>query len=1724
MLLSNQLVVDSAQQFVSNCIGIDLEVGKSSNRVMEIGAARGTLPELEDAGCSTLHLTQSDLPSRIRRLDEFCRPDSILVGHNLIEFDLPYLASVDPSLALHKLPVLDSLWLNPLAFPRNPYHHLVKHYQDGKLLSGQINNPVADAQLSLILLSEQYIALSEIAAQNPDLVEAWHWLTTSGSLAQGFDLLFRSIRGQEKPSYLAIQTTLKNLLKTNACTTFVETFIGNSDKLDVSANWGLAYALAWLSVSGGNSVMPPWVRHQFPSAAEFVRKLRDAPCVNANCQWCSKRHDAVKELTTWFPSHTQFRPTPTDENGKPLQQSIVEAAMRSEHVLGILPTGTGKSVCYQVPALSRFFKTGALTIVISPLVALMADQVNGLLNQGITACAAISGLLSMPERKDVLERIRLGDIGILLLSPEQLRNRTVRKALEQREIGSWVLDEAHCVSKWGHDFRPDYRYVSRFIKERAADGRIPPILCLTATAKPDVIEDMVQHFTQKVGVNLKVFNGGANRTNLVFEVIPTTPQEKMGHVHQILMHELPTDSPGGAIIYCSTRKKTADISEFLQLHNVAADFFHGALPPQQKKDVQERFINGELRVIAATNAFGMGIDKPDVRLVLHADIPGSLENYLQEAGRAGRDRKEAKCVLLYTPEDVERQFGMSARSRLSARDIQAILKSIRRLDRKKRLEGEVVATPGEILREDEESEFNASEDKGTDDTKVKTAISWLEESELLQRDENVVNVFPSSLKVKTLEEAKSRLDKASQLTNREALLSIVATLIAADPDQGITTDELTGITGLSQEHIRKAMRDLESLKICSNDMAITAFLNVGGQHSSASRLEEFSAIELDIIGTLRQVAPDVNPGDVHVLDLRQLTQQIRDIEGEKSRINPDIVMRLLRGMADDGRRSGAQGTIRLYKRGQDIKLTLQVTWSRLAEIVKQRKVAAGLVLSHLTSKLGPGTRGNDLLAETTAGELEHALDNDIQLSAETKDMGKLTERALLWLHEQEILQINKGMAVFRSAMTLRLSPEKRNFTKSDFSPLKIHYDEQVVQIHVMSEYASLGREKMADAMRLSMDYFALPKEDFIKRWLPNRDAELSRQTSPESWRKIVEDLGNSVQKRIVADERENTNVLVLAGPGSGKTRALVHRIGYLVRVRRENPNGILALAYNRHAAVEIRKRLQDLIGPDAKGVLVLTCHAMAMRLVGVSFARATKDRKNIDFNQVLRDAISLLKGDGLPPEEADDQRERLMSGFRWILVDEYQDIGKEQYELISALAGRSLQDVDSRLSLFAVGDDDQNIYAFNGANVDFIRQFEEDYSAKPSYLVENYRSTGHIIEASNSVIFPANSRMKSEHPIVIDKARAKLPAGGSLEKSDPVGGGKVSLLEVPAGNRAQHAQSFAIVEEFRRLSTLSKDWSWDRNAVIARDWESLSSVRAYCESLGIPVQMGDEDFGSVWRLRETQDLVDRVRESGSELVDLGEIMSWLQKRDISPWNELLIGGLDSYKLETGFGKAPANLFVDWIAEWGQELRRKQTGLLLLTAHSAKGLEFDHVGLLDGRWVSRPNPTEVDEARRLFYVAMTRAKLSLTIAMSKSHPFKGELCSTGSALVRPANTPDELPVGASRRFILAQLKQVDIGFAGRHAPNHRIHRDIWGLKPGSELKFKFEGTRYVLLDSNGNKVGHMAIAFEPPRGTRCISAKVYAMHTRWKSDVVEANYLAMTKSDVWEVVIPELVFE
>ncbi len=1688
------------------CLSVDLEITIGDGRIHAGAAVRSDTDESEAFAGLRGHSS-----AVLARIDRLADGADVLLGHNLISHDRPHLEAANPNLQMLRLPVVDTLWLNPLAFPRNPYHHLVKHYQDGQLKRGRLNDPELDARLALAVFRDQ---LEAFRTTQPELLTAWHWLTGTNN-DSGFVRVFAQVRAANRPSDTQALVAISVLLNGVACQVQVRDVLGNAEQ----EGWALAYALAWLSVSGGNSVMPPWVRHQFPEAGRLVRRLRDTPCHERDCRWCRERHDAQSELKRWF-GFDSFRAEPEDDDGRPMQQAIVESAMSGDHLLALLPTGAGKSLCYQIPALSRYDKTGALTVIISPLVALMADQVSGLEARGIDSCVTINGLLSMPERADALDRVRLGDASMLLIAPEQLRSLSVRRVLEQREVAAWVLDEAHCLSRWGHDFRPDYRYVGRFIRERSTEDEPQQIICLTATAKPEVVREIIEYFLDQLDIRLKLFDGGSQRTNLEFVVVQTSRAQKLSDIHEILNSDLPASRPGGAIIYSSTRRNTEEVAKYLSAKGLPAEHFHAGLTPELKKDVQQRFIAGDLRVIAATNAFGMGIDKPDVRLVIHADIPGSLENYLQEAGRAGRDREPARCVLLYSEADVERQFSLSARSKLTRREIQGVLRALRKLDRRAKGAEEIVATAGEILSEDEQAAFQR--DSATDDTRVRTAVAWLEEAHLLTREQNRVQIFPSSLLVGSLDEARARLGRKEIRDDyRRQLLTIAQAMIEANPDDGISTDDLMQRARMTSAGVRAALFDLERYGIATNDTVLTAYVHRAIVRSSERRLKEASALEESLIKLMREQHPDMAVGDTSTLHLRLATQRLKD-EGSEHAV-PEYLRRLLRSIAADGRgEEGGGGSIGL--RGIDretVQITLQREWQMLERTAKVRREAAARLLDHLLGCLPPNSRGADLLVETTMGKLLATIRSDLILSNQVGNPAKLMERALLWLHEQEVVRLHKGLTVLRPAMTIRLRPERRGFTKADFTPLEIHYAEQVLQIHVMSAYAEQGLRSMSGALQLAMDYFVLPESEFLGRWMPEASVESLRPTTPESWRAIVDSLGNPAQRRIVADDREQTNVLVLAGPGSGKTRVLVHRIAYLVRVRRENPRGILALAYNRHAAVEIRRRLVELIGDDARAVTVLTCHGLAMRLVGASFEGRSNRLSEGDFAAVLREATALLRGEGLAPDDADDRRERVLAGFRWILVDEYQDIGPEQYALISALAGRTLADDERKLTLFAVGDDDQNIYAFAGASVEFIRRFEQDYQAKPRYLIENYRSTRHVIEAANAVIEPSRSRMKTGHPIRVNRARTKDHWGGGWSELDPVVQGRVQIL--PAGE-TPITQAQVVMAELQRLSGLAADWSWSNCAVIAREWGYLDPVRSLCELEGITVQMANEDSSVIWLLRETQFLLKWLQERDAALVRSADIADWLNNQQKNEWTELLGQAAAEFQLEFGDGEAPFDHFREWLAEWSRDARRRQQGLLLLSAHRAKGLEFDHVALLDGGWNRVGRDEDADAARRLYYVAMTRARETLSLAaMGAQHPFLAELRRSPSTIEREsppalASAPREL----SYLYRRLGLSEVVLGFAGWRSPGHPIHGAVARLAPGDELSIETRDDRWQLLDRNSVVVGQLARKFEPPRGTRCVSATVSAI-ANWSRERTEPEYQLGVRCDEWEVVLPELVF-
>ena len=1716
-----------AARQLAGLLSIDLE---GSDNIGAIGAVR-----TDRSTTFTWRGDRTGLPAALSALDEFSAGASYLVGHNIIEHDLELLARHASHLKLLHLPAIDTLYLSPLAYPENPYHHLVKQYQKPALARVQVNDPLLDAELTLELLAD---VADELKSTDEDLLLAWHALLSSGVKGRAFDHVFRTVRAAKAtPSIADATAAIIDRLRTRGCTNQAS-HIANAAR---SHPLALTYLLAWLPAAGGNSIIPPYVEKRFAPSV-LATKLRDTPCADRNCSWCSQHLDPDKALQRWF-GFPAFRDRPQSRDGDSLQRSITEKHLARAHVLGILPTGAGKSLCYQLPALMRYEATGALTVVISPLVALMADQVTAMRRQGITCATTINGLISMPERAEALAHIRFGDAGIVLVAPEQLRNRSFTKAIAGRRIGAWVVDEAHCLSKWGHDFRPDYRYVARYIAKHHGQDSVP-ILCLTATAKHDVVDDIGEHFERTLKSRLEVVDGGAERTNLEFVVVPTSASQRIEHIHRALEDALERASSGGAIVYCTTKRSTEETAQELADRGLAAEHFHSGLSPERKREIQRGFHDGDIDVVVATNAFGMGIDKPDVRAVVHAEIPGSLESYLQEAGRAGRDGAHAHCLLLFEPDDTEQQFSLTARARLERRDIQAVLRAIRRLDERRRrhhadTEGAVVATSGEILLHDDD-EF--PRDRATDDDRVRTAIAWLEEAKLARRDQNHTSVFPSSLRVPSLAAARERIEREGIRRNirsdvRARMLRVVQTLMHAEPDTGVSTDELVNECGCSLQQLRRVFSTLEEIGVASNDMRITVYVHARVENASTRRLALAQELERAVIAELREEAPDQEIDTWTRLALRPLAQRLR--EKDISNPLPERLVRILRSISADGRdEPDAKRSIEIRARDMEtIAVRLRRNWAGIERIARLRRDGAARLLEHLIGKVPTDVRGVDLLVETTYGALERAIKDDLVLKSELKNQATqpLVDRALLWMHEQEVVSLNRGLTVFRPAMTLKVRRDGSTFTVADFKPLQEHYAEQTAQVHIVAEYARLGVDDINLALRLAFDYFRLANNEFVDKWFKGKEAALRRDTLPEHYEQIVKKLGNRNQERIVADDRERTNVLVLAGPGSGKTRVLVHRIAYLIRVRRESSGTILALTYNRHAAVEARRRLDELIGSDARGVNVMTCHALAMRILGISFADAAANPGDETFDNILREATSLLRSD---ETTAFVTREQMLGRFNWILVDEYQDIGEPEYELISALAGKTLAEDDARLNLFAVGDDDQNIYAWKGASVRYIRRFAQDYRAKVEYLVENYRSSGFIIDAANRCIEGAAERLKRDHGIRIDAHRVANPPGGPWTGRDSLAEGRVQILHLRGG---QLSQAVAAVEELQRLSALDPDWQWSRCAIIARNWADLDPVRSVCVVRGIPVQSAREELSSFWRARETQRFLTTLEAGGSTTIETSQIQRYRANLRADPWAALLAQALEELMLEESHAVVLPTAFVrNWLGEWSKEIRRRQQGLLLTSAHRAKGLEFDHVVILDGRWMSTSAAEDSETPRRLYYVSMTRARETLSLISLEDGDRAGsrdnslparrderagallqQLGRAPSVLERQAPSPEIADPRLDARIAECTMGDVFLSFAGWTPVEGKAHRAIARLEPGDPLSLMRENGQWRIFDRAGNQVGRMARKWSPPAGMAIDRAVVQGIFTRWAKDEADEERRQRLRCETWEVVVPKL---
>jgi ATP-dependent DNA helicase RecQ len=394
---------------------------------------------------------------------------------------------------------------------------------------------------------------------------------------------------------------------------------------------------------------------------------------------------------------------------RPGQEAVIRNVLRRADTLAIMPTGAGKSLCYQLPALYL----GGLTLVVSPLISLMKDQLEKLLQAGVPA-ALLNSSLSASEQKQVLDAVNQGECQILFVTPERLVKQdfiAMLDAAEKAKVALVVVDEAHCISQWGHDFRPAFIEMLDSIK---ALGR-PPLLALTATATSAVMTDILDQLGMG---NASVVNTGVYRANLRFAVEQfTNPHEKCTRLVDKVK-----ELEGAGIVYCSTVAQCNAVHAALLEANVDAQRYNGKMTASDRAEAQDSFMENRSRVMVATNAFGMGIDKPDIRFVIHAQMPGSLEAYYQEAGRAGRDGDPADCILLFELKDKHvQQFFLGGRYP-SVDQVLHIAAALRRLAAEN--DGQVIENPVEALHE-------ALPDIGT--SKLRTALSLMREIAMVRR-------------------------------------------------------------------------------------------------------------------------------------------------------------------------------------------------------------------------------------------------------------------------------------------------------------------------------------------------------------------------------------------------------------------------------------------------------------------------------------------------------------------------------------------------------------------------------------------------------------------------------------------------------------------------------------------------------------------------------------------------------------------------------------------------------------------------------------------------------------------------------------------------------------------------------------------------------------------------------------------------------------------------------
>ena len=1255
---------------------VDVEIGLKDHRIHDIGALKHDN--------TTFHKTSKE------ELFIFLNDVDYICGHNIVHHDAKYLFTDK----ICRWILVDTLYVSPLLFPEHPYHRLVK---DDKLMSEQMNNPVNDCKKAKDLL------LDEIAC--------WH------SLPKEKRILFASLLKDKKEFEGFLSMVSAEYIHKGIPELIKELYAGKICQhadLDMLINQypcGLAYALALIDTTDYRSITPGWILYNYPEVEFIIKLLRHTTC-KESCDYCHTQLDVLHNLKTFF-GYERFR---TYES-EPLQERAAQAAVKGKSLLAIFPTGGGKSLTFQLPALMAGHSVHGLTVVISPLQSLMKDQVDNLADRGITDAVTINGMLDPITRSLSIQRVQDGEASLLYISPEMLRSKTIEKILMARHVVRFVIDEAHCFSSWGQDFRVDYLYIGKFIQkyQQKKKCKTPiPVSCFTATAKQKVIQDICDYFKQTLDLNLELFASTASRTNLHYSVIHVENDNDK----YLKLRELVAEADCPTIVYVSRTKRTKELAAKLTRDGYKALPFNGKMEADEKIANQDAFMNDQAHIIVATSAFGMGVDKKDVGLVVHYDISDSLENYVQEAGRAGRDPGlSARCYVLYSDNDLDKHFILLNQTKLSISEIQQVWKAVKDLTKHRM---KVNCSALEIARQ-------AGWDDSVSDieTRVRTALAALEQSGYLVRGNNVPHVYATGIMVKNMDEARERI-AASLLFGSDEIekaVRIIKSLIsqkyitkAQDSEAESRIDYLADILGISKKEIISVVERMRQEGILADSKDISAYLQDTGDSERKSQvlLERFAKLERYILNHI--------PDESLQTSYKQLNDNATNsgINTSKEKdIRTLLYFLCVKGYVKKeedashnitiSRQTDFDSTIKQFEKRLEIsRFTIEWLYKLVADTEKecsQNKTVQFSVVELLNQiKSNP----QSLFSEPDKLQLEDV------------------EEALLYLSKIGALKLEGGFLILYNAMNIqRIKDNKSRYKQDDYRMLNEFYKQKIQQVHIVGEYANLMVKDYNAALQYVQDYFQMDYRKFvIKYFKGDRANEIQRNLTPQKYKQLFGQLSKR-QMDIISDKGSRC-IVVAAGPGSGKTRVLVHKLASLLLLEDVKHEQLLMLTFSRAAATEFKQRLMELIGNAAHFVEIKTFHSYCFDLLG-RIGNLEESR-----NVVSNAAEMICQGEVEPNK----------IGKTVLVIDEAQDMGAEEHALVKALMTNN-----EEMRVIAVGDDDQNIYEFRGSDSGYMYRLAQESGSTFVEMTENYRSARQPVDFANRFLKNIHKRIKST-PII----------------------------------------------------------------------------------------------------------------------------------------------------------------------------------------------------------------------------------------------------------------------------------------------------------------------------------------------------------------------------------------